>query len=239
MNWSGGKDSSLCLHKVLQADTCRVNYLLTSINKVHDRVSMHGVRTVLLRQQADAIGIPLELIELPEKPGMVEYEMEMEKKVKGFSDEGINHAIFGDIFLEDLKAYRENKLRPLGIKGVFPLWKIPTNKLMEEFIGLGFKAVVVCVNEKFLDKSFCGRIIDQSFVNDLPDTVDVCGENGEYHSFVFEGPVFKTPVLFEKGEIVYRQYAKPENVGSAHYNKLDTEEKNYGFYFCDLMPLNN
>jgi uncharacterized protein (TIGR00290 family) len=236
MNWSGGKDSSLCLHKILMEDKYQVNYLLTSINKVHDRVSMHGVRTGLLRQQADSIGIPLKLIELPESPDMVEYEKEMEKKVNEISSEGINHTIFGDIFLEDLKKYREDKLKPLGIEAVFPLWKISTKELMNQFIDQGFKAIIVCVNGKFLDKSFCGRIIDRSFVNDLPDNVDVCGENGEYHSYVFDGPIFKTPINFKKGEIVYREYAKPKDSKNDHYNSVCEAEKDYGFYFCDLLP---
>jgi len=110
---------------------------------------------------------------------------------------------------------------------------------MKEFLELGFKAIIVCVNEKFLDKSFCGRMIDQSFVNDLPDNIDVCGENGEYHSFVFDGPIFKTPIPFEKGEIVYREYAKPKNSTSDHYNSVCVEERYYGFYFCDLLTPNN
>ncbi len=237
MNWSGGKDSSLCLYKIVKEDKYQVNYLLTSVNKVHNRISMHGVRTELLWQQANAIGIPLKLIELPEQPDMDAYEKEMEKKVNEISKEGIHHTIFGDIFLEDLKKYREDKLRPLGIESVFPLWKIPTKELMKEFLELGFKAIIVCVNAKFLDQSFCGRIIDQSFVNDLPDNVDVCGENGEYHSFVFDGPIFKTPVPFEKGEIVYREYAKPKDSKNDHYNSVCVEEKNNGFYFCDLLTV--
>ena len=205
MNWSGGKDSALCLHKVLQGAKYQVNYLLTSVNKVYDRVSMHGVRTSLLQQQADSIGIPLKVIELPEQPDMAEYEAIMTQKVSEFTSEGIHQAIFGDIFLEDLKAYREEKLCPLGINAIFPLWKIPTKDLMAEFIDLGFKAIIVCVNDAYLDRSFCGRLIDQSFVKDLPANVDVCGENGEYHSFVYDGPIFKKPVAFEKGEVVYRE----------------------------------
>jgi len=230
MNWSGGKDSSLCLYKVLKEGMFRVEYLLTSVNSAHDRVSMHGVRSELLRQQADAIGIPLKVIELPEQPGMEEYEREMEKKVGGMVAEGIHHSIFGDIYLEDLRAYREDKLRPMGIDAVFPLWKIPTGELMNEFLELGFKAIIVCVNGAFLDESFCGRIIDRSFIDELPDNVDICGENGEFHSFVFDGPIFRSPIAFQRGEIVYREYVAPKNDDGV-------EAKNYGFYFCDLLPV--
>lgn len=237
MNWSGGKDSSLCLHKVLQENKYQVDYLLTSVNKAHDRVSMHGVRTELLRLQADSIGIPLKLIELPEQPDMAEYEKLMAEKVNELLNEGIKQTLFGDIFLEDLKKYREDKLWPLGITANFPLWKISTKELMNEFIELGFKAIIVCVNEKFLDKSFCGRMIDRSFVNDLPDNVDVCGENGEYHSFVFDGPIFNAPIPFEMGEIVYREYAKPKDGSNEQCGTTPVpSEKNYGFYFCDLIP---
>jgi uncharacterized protein (TIGR00290 family) len=236
MNWSGGKDSSLSLYKILIENKYQVDYLLTSINKKHDRISMHGVRSALLHKQAESIGIPLKLLELPEQPDMAEYEKEMERRVREITDEGIHHAIFGDIFLEDLKVYRENKLRPLGIGAVFPLWKIPTKELMREFLDTGFKAIIVCVNTKYLDKSFCGRIIDRSFVNDLPPNVDLCGENGEYHSFVFDGPIFKDPISFSKGDVVYREYVRPKDVVTTHYNAIDEQEKNYGFYFCDLLP---
>jgi uncharacterized protein (TIGR00290 family) len=236
MNWSGGKDSSLCLYKAFQSNKYDIKYLLTSVNKTHNRISMHGVRVSLLEQQAESLGIPLRMIELPEQPGMDEYESEMKRKVTEIKDEGINDTLFGDIFLEDLKIYREKQLAKLGITPHFPLWKISTKKLMEEFIKLGFKSIIVCVNEKFLDKSFCGRIMDRSFVRDLPDDVDVCGENGEYHSFVFDGPIFKKPIHFIKGDIVYREYAKPKAGKREHYKKVKKEEQQYGFYFCDIMP---
>jgi uncharacterized protein (TIGR00290 family) len=234
MNWSGGKDSSLCLHYIMQNKQFKVNCLLTSVNAVHDRISMHGVRRSLLAQQAAAIGLPLQTIELPEQPGMQEYEQAMLTTVSRFKNRGIEHAIFGDIFLEDLKKYREEKLRSAGIQCVFPLWKISTSHLMHEFLQLGFKAIIVCVNEKFLDKSFCGRIIDESFVRDLPPGVDVCGENGEYHSYVFDGPIFNHPIPYKKGEIVYRRYAAPQT-SSNSCNPMD-QASDYGFYFCDLLP---
>jgi uncharacterized protein (TIGR00290 family) len=237
MNWSGGKDSSLCLHRVMQDQGYKVDCLLTNVNAFHDRISMHGVRRDLLTAQAASIGLPLQTIELPEQPGMQEYEQAMSEKIAELKNSGCTHALFGDIFLEDLKRYREEKLQSLDIRCVFPLWKIPTPQLMEEFIESGFKAIIVCVNEKSLDRSFCGRLIDRSFLQDLPEDVDPCGENGEYHSFVFDGPIFRSPVLFKKGEIVYRRYkaptiATPDNTVC---NPMDRPSQT-GFYFCDLLP---
>jgi uncharacterized protein (TIGR00290 family) len=234
MNWSGGKDSALCLHKALQSKHYVIRYLLTSMNSSYDRISMHGVRRELLEAQARSIDVPLQTIELSEQPGMAEYEQTMMKKVRELKQSGCTHALFGDIFLEDLKAYRENKLKELNIECVFPLWKIDTKHLINEFIADGFKSIIVCVNEQHLDKSFCGRIIDDSFLKDLPANVDPCGENGEYHSFVFEGPIFKKPISFTKGELVYRKYDAPKTNTS---NLSSTSSSNYGFYFLDLLPL--
>ncbi len=234
MNWSGGKDSSLCLHYIMQDKNFSVDCLLTSVNAAHDRISMHGVRRALLEQQADAIGLPLQTIELPEQPGMQEYEQAMMEKVSWLKNQQYTHAVFGDIFLEDLKAYREQKLQQAEMQCVFPLWKIPTQQLMDEFLQLGFKAIIVCVNEKYLDKSFCGRIIDESFVRDLPDNVDVCGENGEFHSYVFDGPIFRRPIPYKKGEIVRRSYSAPQTTSNT-CNPMD-QPSDYGFYFCDLLP---
>src|SRR6266852_2271694 len=147
MNWSGGKDSSLCLHYIQQDANYSVDCLLTSVNAVHNRISMHGVRRELLIAQAESVGLPLHTIELPEQPGMAEYETAMMNKISGLKSEGYTHAVFGDIFLEDLKLYREQKLDTVDIRCVFPLWKIPTPQLMTEFLSLGFKAIIVCVNE--------------------------------------------------------------------------------------------
>lgn len=226
-NWSGGKDSALALYKAMRSDEYNIQCLLTNINSVHDRVSMHGVRRSLMEAQAASVGLPLVTVELPEAPSMEDYEEIMFNKVKALKDTGCSKAIFGDIFLEDLKVYREKKLKEAGIDCVFPLWKIDTAELVKEFISLGFKAIVVCVNEQYLDKRFCGRLIDASFVNDLPSNIDVCGENGEFHSFVFDGPIFKQPVQFKKGEIIYKQYEAPKLDDANMQNK-------YGFWFCDL-----
>ena len=234
MNWSGGKDSALCLHKAMGSGKYNITQLLTSVNAVHNRISMHGVRRSLLEAQARSIGIPLKTIELPEQPGMKEYEQGMLLKVNELKKAGCTHALFGDIFLEDLRVYRERKLKEAGIECDFPLWKIDTTELIKEFIALGFKSIIICVNEKYLDKSFCGRLIDESFINDLPPEVDVCGENGEFHSFVFQGPIYKEPVCFKKGEIVYRKYAAPKTEDNNCHTNADPTE--YGFYFCDLLP---
>ena len=227
MNWSGGKDSALCLYKAMQSGQYNITHLLTSVNAAHNRISMHGVRRSLLIAQAQAIGLPLLTIELPEQPDMNEYEQAMAGKVLALKQNGCTHAIFGDIFLEDLKLYREQKLATLDVQCVFPLWKIDTAALVKEFIQLGFKSVIVCINEKYLDKSFCGRVIDETFLNDLPTNVDPCGENGEFHSFVFEAPIFNKPIPITQGDIVYRQYNGPVNKDGVAA---------YGFYFCDLLP---
>jgi uncharacterized protein (TIGR00290 family) len=234
LNWSGGKDSSLCLYKILQDEKYAVDALLTSVNAAHDRISMHGVRRQLLISQAASIGLPLHTIELPEQPSMAEYDSAMLDKVNFLQENGFIASVFGDIFLEDLRAYRERTLSSAKINCVFPLWKVPTDKLMEEFLKAGFKAIIVCVNEQYLDKSFCGRLIDDTFIRDLPSNVDICGENGEYHSFVYDGPVFKYPVNFKKDRIVRRTYASP-NTASDDRCRMDTDSS-YGFYFCDLKP---
>jgi len=233
MNWSGGKDSALCLYKVLKEHQYKVHTLLTSVNATYNRISMHGVRRELLHAQANALNIPLTTIELPEQPSMEIYEQEMTRKVNDLKSKQLTHSLFGDIFLEDLKTYREQQLKKAGIEAVFPLWKISTKQLMQEFLSAGFKAIIVCVNEQYLDKSFCGRIIDESFINDLPENVDICGENGEYHSFVFDGPIFAKPIPVVTGEIVYRQYNAPNTTNT---NNDICQPVQYGFYFCDLLP---
>jgi len=220
-NWSSGKDSSMALYKVLQEDKYDIQCLMTSINSHHDRISMHGVRTALLEKQAESIGIPLHKLLLPEIPSMEEYSKILGDAMVTFKLEGMEYSIFGDIFLEDLKIYREEQLAKVGLKGVFPIWKQPTRQLMETIIDAGFKAIVVCVDDRCLDKSFVGRLLDRDFLRDISENVDPCGENGEYHSFVFDGPIFSKPVPFTIGEVVYKTY-----------NQLD---KSYGFYYCDLM----
>jgi uncharacterized protein (TIGR00290 family) len=234
MNWSGGKDSALALYKALKVPSLQVECLLTNVNATYDRISMHGVRRSLLQLQANAIGLPLQTIELPQEPSMTEYEKAMLDKITSLKNLGFNKALFGDIFLEDLKLYREQQLSKVNIDCVFPLWKTDTKELLEQFLDLGFKTIVVCVNEKYLDKSFCGRTIDEDFIKDLPKNVDPCGENGEFHTFVYEGPIFKSPISFIKGEVTYRKYQAPKNATDNCFQPSTVEE--YGFYFCDLLP---
>ena len=235
MNWSGGKDSALALYHTLNNKNFSVEKLLTTVNNKYKRISMHGVREELLQQQAAALQIPLQKIILDDQPSMNDYEMQMTEALKQLKDEKFTHSIFGDIFLEDLKTYRESQLAKLKLNAVFPLWKKDTTKLIREFIDLGFKTVIVCVNEKYLDKSFCGRIIDEKFLEDLPPNVDACGENGEFHTFVFDGPIFKSPIEFTKGEIVYKEYKTPDDGNKECFT---TPLPVTGFYFIDLLPCN-
>jgi uncharacterized protein (TIGR00290 family) len=227
LSWSGGKDSVHALSRILNEKEYHVACLLTLVSEEYERVSMHGVRTSLLDKQIMRIGIPLQKILLPETTTMESYDIAIGERFSRFREEGITHCICGDIFLEDLREYREKQLTKVGLKAVFPLWKIDSRKLVNGFIDAGFKAIVTCVDERYLDKSFCGREINNDFINDLPENVDPCGENGEYHSFVFDGPLFSEPVKFSKGELVYKKYKS---------HSTDDQDKNIenGFWFCDL-----
>ena len=234
-NWSGGKDSAFALYKIIQQKEYDEITLLTSISEQYQRISMHGVRVDLLDRQAQSMALPLVKVEIPEMPSMEVYEKVMAKTLTDLKTKGVTTSIFGDIFLEDLRKYREDKLAGLNIKAVFPLWKIPTKNIIKEFIDLGFKTITTCVNEKYLDKSFAGRIMDADFLNDLPANVDPCGENGEFHTFVFEGPVFKNPINFKKGEVVYRKYSAPKENENSEYNCNSDAPIDYGFWYCDLV----
>lgn len=229
MNWSGGKDSAMALHKV-QQQGINVKALVTSVNTATNRISMHGVRRELLEAQAASIDLPLYTVELPEMPDMKTYEEAVRQMHRRLAAEGFTHAVFGDIFLEDLKAYREELLFEDGLECLFPLWKRDAKALMKSFAAEGFQAVIVCVNSAVLDKSFCGRLLDEAFVIDLPANVDGCGENGEYHSFVFDGPVFSRPIAFKKGEVVFKEYAAP-----AANDCFTARGAKAGFWFQDLL----
>jgi uncharacterized protein (TIGR00290 family) len=231
-NWSGGKDSALALYHVQKSGLYSVEKLLTNINGIHRRISMHGVREKLLELQAESIGLPLQKILLPEEPSMQEYEQQMKENLLALKSENFTGAIFGDIFLEDLKSYRQQQLATLGLTAIFPIWKRNSIELIQEFIDLGFQTILVCIKAGLLPKEFAGRIIDREFLKDLPKNLDACGENGEFHTFVFDGPIFSKPVNFIKGEVIYKEYAAPKtNIDAA-------EKEQLGFYFQDLLPVN-
>ena len=235
-NWSGGKDSALALYKVRQSGQYDVQTLLTTVSEPHQRISMHGVRVALLDRQAASIGLPCHKLFLPETPTMAAYEQLMTSTLQDLKKQGAATAIFGDIFLEDLRRYREAQLARLEIQAAFPLWGVPTSELIREFIGLGFKTITTCVNEKYLDQSFVGRVIDKEFLRDLPAGVDPCGENGEFHTFVFDGPLFRQPIPFEKGEIVHRQYTPaPKAADDCAPKAADPNPFDTGFWYCDLL----
>jgi uncharacterized protein (TIGR00290 family) len=230
-NWSGGKDSSLALYHCLNDPTIDIKYLVTTINDAADRISMHGVRTGLLINQAESIGIPLYQIRLPEMPDMETYDNTMRQHLEYFKSEGVTHSIFGDIFLEDLKKYRDDRLAEVGMTGMYPLWKRDTRELIDEFFELGFGTVIACVQERL--ERIVGKEITPELLLSLPDDVDVCGENGEFHTFAFKGPIFKNEVKFKTGEKVYKEYRAPKNTSDdAHTNAAPASS---GFWFCDLI----
>ncbi|HEX8516306.1 MAG TPA: diphthine--ammonia ligase [Bacteroidia bacterium] len=223
--WSGGKDSALALYRVLKEDQVEVVALLTTLNSEFKRISMHGVREDLLDMQAASIGFPLVKMYVKEG-GNDEYERNMSRVLMEYKDKGVRLVIFGDIFLEDLREYRENNLQKIGMQASFPLWKENTGELIREFLKLGFKTVTCCVNDAFLSEAHVGVDLNPEFIEALPPDTDPCGENGEYHTFCYAGPIFKKKVNFLKGEKVYR----PLEVKFAEGNGTK------GFWFCELLP---
>jgi len=214
LSWSGGKDSSITLYEIQKTQNYEIAALLTTITDGYDRISMHGVRRVLLERQAESLGLSLHKIHIPKNATNEIYEARLNEALTKYQKDGINSIAFGDLFLEDIKKYREDNLAEIGMRGIFPIWKKDTAGLARKFVDLGCKAIVVCVDSKVLDQSFAGKIIDESFLNQLPHNIDPCGENGEFHSFVFDGPIFKEEIKFTVGEVVLRD----------------------SFYFCDLLP---
>jgi uncharacterized protein (TIGR00290 family) len=215
VSWSGGKDSALALHEILRDPEYRVSALMTTVTENYDRVSMHGVRSVLLERQAASLGFPLEKVFIAKNASNEEYESKVGKVLAHYKLAGVGAVVFGDIFLEDLRKYREDQLAALEMRCLFPVWKRDTARLTRDLTALGFKALTTCVDTHALGRGFVGREIDEQFLSELPPTVDACGENGEYHSFVFDGPIFNKKVSFTPGEIVLRE------------NR---------FYYCDLIP---
>ena len=208
MNWSSGKDACFALWQALQSGRYDIKYLFTTLSAQYRRVSMHGLSEALLDAQVGSVGIPLRKAWLPEQASMEDYNAIMQAEMAFMRAQGITTSIFGDIFLEDLKKYREEQLATVGMEGVFPIWKRDSRELVESMISEGFKAVIVCVNAELLSADFTGRVIDAQFLADLPPGVDPCGENGEFHSFVFDGPLFKTPVPVTIGDVVERAYGE-------------------------------
>jgi uncharacterized protein (TIGR00290 family) len=216
VSWSGGKDSTLALAEILRGGSFQVLALLTTLTEGYDRISMHGVRRILLEQQAASLGLPLEEVFISQRASNEEYEHAMGQALEKYQRQGVSAVVFGDIFLEDLRKYREERLAILGLGGVFPLWKRDTQVLAHSLSPVGFRAITTCVDTTWLGRQFVGREIDAGFLSELPEGVDPCGENGEYHSFVYDGPIFKERIAFSPGEIVLR------------------EDR---FYFFDLVPL--
>lgn len=214
--WSSGKDSAMALHEVLKRpDIYTVVSLLTTVTEDYDRVSMHGVRNNLLELQSRSLNIPLQKVIIQKGSTNNDYEIKMEEVLQVFEQQGVTAVVFGDIFLEDLRKYREDNMAKLKMSALFPLWKRNTKLLAQSFIDSGFKAIISCVDTKVLDSSFAGREFDSQFLSDLPASVDPCGENGEFHTFVYDGPIFEKKIPVSRGEIVLR------------------DER---FCFCDLLP---
>jgi uncharacterized protein (TIGR00290 family) len=214
--WSGGKDSAMALYELQKSKDYEIVALLTSVTEDYDRISMHGVRRILLEQQAQSLGLPLEELYLTRNSSNEEYEAKMKDKLLQYKSRGVSSVVFGDIFLEDLRKYREDNLAQVGMKGIFPIWKRDTDELARTFIDLGFKAVITCVDSNVLDGKFAGKYFDNRFMSELPGNVDPCGENGEFHSFVYDGPLFQERIHFRRGKVILRDSR---------------------FYFCDLMPV--
>src|SRR4030095_5177160 len=214
VSWSGGKDSCMALYEIQRTETFEVVALLTTMTEGFDRVSMHGVRRILLQRQAKALGFPLREVLISKSANNQEYERKFVAAVTAFEEQGIDSIVFGDLFLEDVKNYRDEFLARHRLRGRDPVWKRDTREFIEQFIDLGFKAITTCVDSRRLDSSFVGKTIDREFLASLPADIDPCGENGEFHTFVVDGPNLSQPVSFFKGEVVKRE----------------------SFWFCDLLP---
>ena len=214
LSWSGGKDSALALHALLMDPTIELRGLLTTITDEYERVSMHGVRSALVEAQAAALGLPLWTVRIPPSATNEIYEAAMLERLSELRRDGIETIAFGDLFLEDVRAYRERMVGASGLRPLFPLWGRTTSALAREFIASGFRAVIVCVDPRQIDVSHCGAEFDEGLLDALPSAADPCGERGEFHTFVYDGPMFCEPIATQRGDIVQRT----------------------GFVFCDLLP---
>ncbi|WP_158058389.1 adenine nucleotide alpha hydrolase [Halorussus halophilus] len=230
LSWSGGKDAAFALYEMRrgangdaeegdteESDT-DVLELLTTVSEATDRSSMHGVRRELYEQQADAVGLPLRVVELPADTSNDDYERVMADVMTDYERQGVEQVAFADLFLEDVRSYREQRLGDTEVEGYWPVWGRNTDEFAEQFLAAGFEATAVTVDGELLDESFAGRRFDADFLGDLPDDVDPCGEYGEFHTFVHDGPIFDRPVAVETGETVTREVGDGE------------------FHYCDLLP---
>jgi uncharacterized protein (TIGR00290 family) len=214
LSWSTGKDSAWATYQLQSRDDIELVGCLCTINQEFQRTAMHAVRVELLKAQAAALQLPLTIIELPFPCSNEQYQQIMGDATQTLIDQGVECLSFGDLFLEDIRQYRIDNLKSTGIEPIFPLWLMPTDQLAQNMIEGGLKTVITCVDPKQLDASFAGRMFDQSFLDDLPEGVDPCGENGEFHTFVYDGPMFKQPINIQVGEVVERD----------------------GFVFADVLP---
>jgi uncharacterized protein (TIGR00290 family) len=214
LSWSSGKDSAWSLEVIRRQGEFDVQALLTTVNAEFRRVAMHAVRESLLQAQAESTGLPLVTVPIPYPCPNGAYEQAMAASMQRARDEGVTHMIFGDLYLEDIRRYREEKLAGTGITPVFPLWGLDTRQLANEMVEGGLRALLTCVDPGKLDASFAGRLFDADLLADLPEGIDPCGENGEFHTFAFEGPMFRAPIAVERGIVVERD----------------------GFVFADALP---
>jgi len=215
LSWSGGKDATLALRELQASREYEVTALLSTVTEEYDRITMHGVRRVLLERQARAVGLPLHTVFISSATTDEEYRAKMREALQRHVDAGVSCVAFGDLFLEDVRRYREENLAQIDLQAVFPLWKRDTTELAHSFVDAGFKAIITCVDGQHLDGSFVGRRFDEQLLADLPPSVDSCGENGEFHSFVYNGPIFSHGVGYTRGATVLRDDR---------------------YYFCDLLP---
>jgi len=213
--WSSGKDSAFALHVLRERQDVEVVGLLTTVNERHDRVAMHAVRRTLLEAQADAAGLPLTMVRIPDPCSDVAYEAAMGRSLQVAKARGVRGVAFGDLFLEDIRRYREAQMAGTGLRLVFPLWGRPTAALAQAMLDAGLRARITCVDPRALAASFAGREFDRQLLADLPPGVDPCGENGEFHTFAWDGPMFRRPVTVRGGLVVERD----------------------GFVFADLLPV--
>ena len=215
ISWSGGKDSALALYELMMNNGYEVVALLTTVNEDYDRVSLHGLRSGFLEHQASSLNLPIEKVMINKDISEESYESKMREVLVGHQEKGVSAVVFGDVFLESVRDRRVEKLSQIGMKAIFPLWGKDTNEMAAQFIDLGFQAIVVCVDTQVLDKQFVGREFNQEFLTELPTDIDPCGEIGEFHTFVYDGPIFERSIPHKLGEVVFRE------------NR---------YLFCDLLP---